>query len=387
MPHIDPLSISSVAGLTCAVMAMVLWGVRRSLPMAMPGVLPWCLAPLLCTASSIFFGLEGLLPPFLVMLAGNALLMSSMGLFYVGSQRFWQRPCSWHSWATAGVALLVAISYFWQIQPDFRARTLLFAGSMAVCAFAHARLLHRHGKGFSCRLMVIVLVLLCMVMVLRASTTFWFDEPGSTRLMRAPMQQIYAAGFHLSALLLSIGALLMVSERVRYEFEHQASHDSLTGALTRRTLFQVGEKEWSRWKRYARPFSVLLLDIDRFKDINDQWGHPIGDRVLQDCTALIASRLRNGDVLGRYGGEEFVVVLRETGSAAAWTAAERIRQALERQASADIPAYTASIGVATVTDADVDFSALLKRADTGLYQAKASGRNRSVALMIENTNA
>jgi diguanylate cyclase (GGDEF)-like protein len=380
MPHIDPLSISSVAGLTCAVMALVLWGMRRSLPVAIPGVLAWCLAPLLCTASSVFFGLEGLLHPFLVMLAGNALLMIGMNLFYFGSQRFWQQPCPWRAWAAAGVALLAAMGFFWCFQPDFRARTLLFAGSMAICTFMHARLLYLHGKGFSCRLMVIVLTLLCMVMALRAATTFWLDEPTSNRLMRAPMQQIYAASFHLSALLLSIGALLMVSERVRFEFEHQASHDSLTGALTRRTLYQTGEKEWSRWKRYARPFSVLLLDIDCFKNINDQWGHPVGDRVLQDCTARIASQLRTGDVVGRYGGEEFVVVLRETDGTAAWTAAERVRRALEQHASPDMPAYTASIGVATATCEDADFSTLLKRADMGLYQAKASGRNRTVAL-------
>ncbi|MEX8194313.1 GGDEF domain-containing protein [Comamonas guangdongensis] len=361
-------------------MTMVLWGVRRNLPVAMPGVPAWSMAPLLCAASTVFFSLDQRLPGFVVMLAGNALLMSGLGLFYFGSLRFWHQSCPWRSWTAGGAALLAAMSYFYCFQPDFRARTMLFAGSMAVCAFAHARLLQRHGKGFSCRLSVIVLATLCGVSMLRAATTFWLDAPDSTRVMQMPMQQLYAVSFHLAALLLSIGGLLMLSERVRYEFEHQASHDSLTGAFTRRTLFQAGEREWTRWTRYGRPFSVLLLDIDRFKSINDRWGHPTGDKVLQECTTLIAALLRSGDALGRYGGEEFVVVLGETDGAAAWMAAERIRQALEQHRAPDLPAYTASIGVATAAAGDTGFGNLLKRADMALYQAKASGRNRSIAL-------
>ena len=380
MPHVDPRSIIYVAGLTGAVMAVVLWGVRRNLPVAMPGVPAWSMAPLLCAASTVFFSLDQRLPGFVVMLAGNALLMGGLGLFYFGSLRFWHRPCPWRSWTAAGAVLLAAMSYFCWFQPDFRARTMLFAVGMAACNFAHARLLQRHGKGFSSRLTAVVLTALCGVSVLRAATTFWLDAPASTRFTQMPMQQLYAVSFHLAALLLSIGGLLMLSERVRFEFEHLASHDSLTGALTRRTLFQAGEREWTRWMRHGRPFSVLLLDIDRFKSINDQWGHPTGDKVLQGCTALIASRLRGGDALGRYGGEEFIVVLGETDGAAAWMAAERIRQALEQHRAPDIPAYTASIGVATAAEGDAGLGCLLKRADMGLYQAKAAGRNRSVAL-------
>ena len=381
MSPITPLALISVAGLTNAFLGVVLWGVRRHLPFAIPGALPWSLAPLLCTASTFFFGLERVLPASIVMLCGNALLMSGLGFFYFGSQMFLRQRCTWRAWALVGTALLAGLGLFWWIQPDFRARTLLFTSVAAICNGAHAWLLLRHGSGFAARLMAQVLVVLCSVLVLRAATTFWLDAPDSTRTTQALMQQIYAVSLHLSALLLSIGCLLMISERVRHEFEYQATHDSLTGTLTRRGIFQACEVEWARWQRYGRSFSVLLLDIDHFKRINDRWGHQAGDRVLQDCTRKIMARLRNTDVVGRYGGEEFVVLLREADTEAAQAAAERIRQGLEPRTTApDIPAYTASLGVATAAAEDDCFDAMLKRADMGLYQAKASGRNQVAAL-------
>ena len=381
MSPITPLALISVAGLTNAFLGVVLWGVRRHLPFTIPGALPWSLAPLLCTGSTFFFGLERVLPASIVMLCGNALLMSGLGFFYFGSQLFLRQRCTWQAWALAGAALLAGLGVFWWIQPDFRARTVLFASAAAICSGAHAWLLLRHGRGFAARLMAQVLLVLCSVLVLRAATTFWHDAPDSTRTTQALMQQVYAVSLHLSALLLSIGSLLMISERVRYEFEYQATHDGLTGALTRRGIFQACEAEWARWQRYGRPFSVLLLDIDHFKRINDRWGHQAGDRVLQDCTRQIMARLRSTDVLGRYGGEEFVVLLQEADAEAAQAAAERIRQSLRLQAAIPgIPEYTASIGVATATAEDDCFDAMLKRADMGLYQAKASGRNQVVAL-------
>jgi len=128
--------------------------------------------------------------------------------------------------------------------------------------------------------------------------------------------------------------------------------------------------------------ALLMLDIDNFKSINDTWGHTTGDRVLMDAVLRAETAIRSIDYFARVGGEEFAVLLPETGRSAGVKVAERIRVTMEGSAKAfhlegqpDTPAYTVSIGLAMLRDSD-SFQELMRRADAALYAAKASGRNR-----------
>lgn len=160
--------------------------------------------------------------------------------------------------------------------------------------------------------------------------------------------------------------------------------DSLTQVLNRRALAQRLEAELDRARRYGLVLSLLMVDLDHFKQVNDRFGHPVGDDVLREVARLLQQEARSVDIVARYGGEEFVAVLPETGEEGAVAFAERVRQKVERQplnlGGIGGLGITVSIGVATVPSPRVDTSDdLVALADEALYRAKAEGRNRVCA--------
>ncbi|MGE0357777.1 MAG: diguanylate cyclase [Burkholderiales bacterium] len=170
--------------------------------------------------------------------------------------------------------------------------------------------------------------------------------------------------------------------RVAKLLEMQAHTDSLTGLANRRRFFEMAEAELARARRYDAPLSMLMLDIDHFKEVNDTHGHRAGDRVLQSLARTCLGVLRNVDVVGRVGGEEFAILLPETGLEGARDVAERLREAVERSAVArdeGVPLrITVSVGVAVLSEG-VNLDTLLSQSDAALYDAKHRGRNRVCA--------
>lgn len=367
-----------MAGLIGIVMGLVLLGLRRSYPPSIRGMRLWGAAPLLCASSTLFYGLDGVLPPTLVALTGNALLLVGVTLFLLGSEQLYGLPSSGRRWAAVIAVVLLALAFFMHAYPDYRIRVLVFSGTLAAIVAEHARLLGRHGsQDFAPRFTAMVLWGQAAVLVCRAVSTLWLDQADTQRFAQSFVQTLYIAAFSFSVLLVSIGVLLMAGERVRAEFEHLATHDSLTGAHTRRAVLAACADELARWSRYGKPFSLLILDIDHFKRINDTHGHLAGDQVLTHFVRLAHSHLRSADRLGRYGGEEFVVLLPETASADAQAVAERMRAALDATPeAAGLPHCTVSIGVTTAQPGDKSVDTLIARADAALYEAKAQGRNQ-----------
>lgn len=155
--------------------------------------------------------------------------------------------------------------------------------------------------------------------------------------------------------------------------------DNLTGLANRREFDDVLAREFARARRYGRRFSVLTLDVDYFKNVNDTYGHPRGDDVLMGIGRLIKGRLRANDLAARLGGEEFALILPETELAGAATVAEQLRAETEALVSASEGSeikVTISIGCAELTPDDQDGLSLFRRSDEKLYEAKSAGRNR-----------
>ncbi|MGD8783448.1 MAG: diguanylate cyclase [Thioalkalispiraceae bacterium] len=168
-------------------------------------------------------------------------------------------------------------------------------------------------------------------------------------------------------------------KRMETQLINLALFDSLTGALSRPAFMEQSTKELSRSMRFHRPLSVMMIDIDHFKAINDNYGHAAGDNVLQIFVEAIQEVIRSTDFLGRVGGEEFALLLPDTSAPAAAHLAERIRERITRYpylAGDMLIEVTASLGVAEFQSEDRDIKTLLNRADEALYQAKQSGRNR-----------
>jgi diguanylate cyclase (GGDEF)-like protein len=170
------------------------------------------------------------------------------------------------------------------------------------------------------------------------------------------------------------------SKAARDEFAEQATRDPLTGLFNRRQLDVLSGEAIAVAKRYGRDLSCLMVDLDRFKSVNDQHGHAAGDTVLREAARRFAESIRAADILGRYGGEEFLLLLPETGALAAVTAANKLRSALAASPF-DLGALdlqvTASIGVAAWHDGMSASASLYAAADEALYRAKELGRNRT----------
>jgi diguanylate cyclase (GGDEF)-like protein len=156
-----------------------------------------------------------------------------------------------------------------------------------------------------------------------------------------------------------------------------AVSDELTGISNRRHFFEVAERDVAKARRSGRPLVVVMADIDHFKRVNDTYGHPTGDDVIRVVASRLAAEIRATDLLGRYGGEEFALVLLD--AAVGSDLPERLRQAIgdvpiqTRSGPLDI---TVSIGMTRLLPDDVDIAAPLARADQGLYEAKRNGRNQ-----------
>ncbi|WP_424768390.1 diguanylate cyclase [Paenibacillus sp. sgz302251] len=158
------------------------------------------------------------------------------------------------------------------------------------------------------------------------------------------------------------------------QLETLALTDELTGLNNRRYFQESLVANIALYNRVQLPFSILLLDIDHFKRINDTYGHPVGDKILQKLAKLIKFESREVDIVARYGGEEFVIILPNTNQSGAVQAAERCRKTIEKASWDDEYFITVSIGVATISHGDNDHTLLVK-ADRALYASKSSGRN------------
>lgn len=201
----------------------------------------------------------------------------------------------------------------------------------------------------------------------------------------------YASLAGLIAFSLSLFMIAMAIQALSYlhlvadthnKLAAEASTDTLTGIANRRYLMRYATNEILRAQRYSRPLSLLMLDLDRFKEVNDRYGHSWGDEVLKAAAAATQTVLRSTDLLGRYGGEEFAVLMPETTTEEAVNVAERIREAVSAilldTGNGEIT-IRVSIGVASLSATEADLHSLIDRADAALYSAKRGGRDRVVS--------
>lgn len=166
--------------------------------------------------------------------------------------------------------------------------------------------------------------------------------------------------------------------------QEQAQRDPLTGLANRRYFLEMGHMEQARASRYGHPMSALMLDLDHFKQVNDTYGHKMGDEVLQKLSELLIANKREPDIAARWGGEEFVLLLPNTDSAAAVQIAERLRDAIAQSAvrtdAGETIRFTTSVGVAQLGGEATTLEHLLEQADRALYEAKRTGRNKVCAV-------
>jgi diguanylate cyclase (GGDEF)-like protein len=296
--------------------------------------------------------------------------------------------------ALAGLvaAYLLAALYFSAVMPNVSARIAMVSSYGAVMGILCAVDLLRNARRFpSTPVSVVGFILLghAGVNVLRASLSL-ADSPLPDLLAPSAVQTLAFLENLLVFVASGIGFVIMTTERLQADLRRAATYDALTGILNRRAFLDLAEREMARARRSGAPYALLVMDIDYFKQVNDTFGHQAGDAVLKAITMAITGSLRQVDLFGRFGGEEFCILLPETREDAARVVAERICATIaDLQVAHDgnVISTTVSIGVAEGTTATKAFDSIVADADLALYRAKESGRNRVIVHQPESAGA
>jgi diguanylate cyclase (GGDEF)-like protein len=344
---------------------------------------PWGKAMLLLAAGLLGLALRGAIPDWVSIAVANTVIVAALVLalrslrLFVGSP-----PRDVAGWSLTGLLFTYLLS-FTVLWPSNGARTIAIAVALAIVAARAALLLQRRGPPacrLSCRFAEIVFWVVAALSAARGAATLVVPSENvmAPEALNAATFLAYA-GFIIAS---TLGVMWMEIESLQAELVRSARYDSLTGLYNRGTFLAEFEREVSRSARGGPAFSLAIFDLDRFKLLNDRYGHPVGDRVLKAFADALRASIRKHDVVGRYGGEEFALLMPQTGKDTAVRVAERVRRELEaRGVSVDGTRVEVSVsgGIASYGIDGQDWDALLTAADHALYEAKYAGRNRICA--------
>jgi diguanylate cyclase (GGDEF)-like protein len=310
----------------------------------------------------------------------NAILATAYGMMWAGVRNFDGRAAS-APLVLAGAAIWLVACRIEVFFSSPQARTALMSAIVASYSLLSAWELWRgRREGLMFRLPVILLLFVhTAFFVVRIPLASALLLPTDSEEIRSGWWTftIFEAVFFAFCIPYLFGA--MARERMVLGYKHASLIDPLTGVGNRRAFFERGEKLLHRSAFDSRPAALLLFDLDRFKRINDTFGHHIGDQVLMDFCGAATAALRPDDLFGRLGGEEFASLLPDTSLDEGLVIAERIRSNFEAAVlaiGANTLAATVSVGVAMSIDPSRNLANLIKAADRALYRAKANGRNR-----------
>ncbi|MFC5548867.1 sensor domain-containing diguanylate cyclase [Massilia aerilata] len=364
-----------------AVMLLVLSSLRKS---GARGIREWSAANALAVVSLPLFAARGVAPDFLSIEVANTLLLGTTVLMLAGFRRHLDLDLPCHRLAACvglGLAAILALHHgVDSVGGRVVAMSLLHGALLAEMGVVVWRQLARTGRRYPALFTVCAAFLNAAVQLVRALV--YGAQAAGVQLPweDATVSMVFFSAGALSLPALTLGAVMMANAELIARARHAADHDHLTGARSRRAFFDLATREQARALRREARLSLLLFDVDHFKRINDTHGHAAGDRVLVDIVERTCAVVRSIDTVARLGGEEFAVLLPDTGADTALLVAERLRHALEHvlELPSGLPVgYTVSIGVATL-GAGESIDAMLSRADAALYAAKASGRNAAV---------
>lgn len=337
----------------------------------------------------LFVALRGFIPDFLSIILGNILVVYSAILVYEGVQRFYGRPTfSWLNYSFLGVYIPLQ-SYFTYLVPNINARVALSSLVMAVLVLHSGMKLFQYSipelketsqsAGYLFIFTALFPFIRGIFALLQPEPIDFFHDVLNSWFSVVFIVSIVAWTFFF--FFLNSARLELDLETARVELDLLARTDPLTNLYNRRHFDEHAEIEFEHAKRHERSLSFLFVDIDNFKLINDTYGHIAGDKVLLSISATIQSLVRAYDLVARYGGDEFIIMLMDAGKKETCAIAERMRKAVEKipvEIDSGSLHVCLSTGVATLDPGDMDLGMVLKRGDDALYQAKQQGRNRVV---------
>ena len=376
---LDPAVAIATSALMSTVLLVLLGSLLRS---GIPGVREWFAANLGMVVALSFILLRGRIPDALSVVAANMLMALSAVTYYAGCARFLGRPARWPLLSASLLPLGFALVYWRYAVDSIPIRVLATTLFSAVVCVAVALLVLRHrpsGRSAYPYWVTTVTAFLFALCQLARGIYFMTLDGGSSPLMFASTGSVIllVAGAAIMPTL-SMSAMMMVHNVLLADAREAANRDFLTGALSRKGFEALARTQLGEAGRKSLPVSLLIVDLDHFKSINDTLGHAGGDAVLREFVRVTQMQLRRSDVLGRMGGEEFAVLLPATEPDDAQRLAERLRKAVIAKpviTGSGSCTYSISVGIASWRSGET-LDPLSTRADNALYEAKRSGRNR-----------
>ncbi len=371
-----------VTGLMAGVMGII-WRTQKTYP----GVGFWALSNLSAAFGFLFIGLRGVAPDLVTVLLGNFLAIGTMALAYGGNRSFVGLEDDHRTSFLVMAVTMAGIFAFTYIYPDILPRIFIASAATFIFSMLSFRVFLSAPK--QRRTIVYTLVgyshlVFALLMIVRTAATFSYSRLDQF-FQPDWIQAIFFMVFIVFAIIWTFNYVVLNNERLHIDLRTAeaellklATTDHLTGIANTRAFFDAAETEIKRSRRHKIPLSLVLLDIDHFKRINDTHGHAAGDRVLRECSRLFSEITRQNDALGRIGGEEFAILLTHTDLARGRAVAESFRKAVEEmriELGEEQLRLTASFGVAAFRPSDT-LESFLQRADKNLYRAKELGRNR-----------
>ncbi len=344
------------------------------------GMLYWAWGFVLHTLTYVLFVLRGQVSDLVSVVLANTLLAVSFALISEGVQQFLQ--VRWSRWLVWAPVPLVAVSFFALLG---HAQTRIILSGLIIawqCALIAWQLGSHRDKvvGRGAYFVIGSFLAISAAFLLRTVGALSGEVSIGSITTSNPLQSATFLFVSVALMMVCQGVVLMTNERADERNRLLAMQDELTGLSNRRFITEALVMQLAQARRNGKPVSVLMIDVDHFKAINDTYGHLSGDRVLRNLATSLRSRLRAQDMAGRWGGEEFLVVLPDTDATGAAILAGNLRAEVEdarwsAQDGRSIP-LTLSIGVHTCDSATEELDTVISAADQALYRAKQAGRNR-----------
>jgi diguanylate cyclase (GGDEF)-like protein len=384
--RIDLATVALLGALQALLLAPLLLAATRTYAgVARTSLRIWGTVLLLQALGWVLMGLRGHVSDWLSIVLANGVLMISYAETTRALRLLLGAPQRRRLLAGIGVAGWLGIAWFGVGMPDYRLRVYIVSLALGTYLLLLAWPLRhalRRGGSTAQRVMLVVLLAAVLVWCARLGGLVFHPLSATGMLVYTPTNlanMIYSA---VEPTLASVGFLLMYNEAVQAELYRLARTDPLTGTLNRLALGEESHRLFRQANR-SGTLAVLIIDVDHFKRINDDFGHATGDRMLVALATGIRTLLQPPAVLGRMGGEEFLVLLPGMGVAEAMALAERLRVAViaMRPPVPGVPGVTISAGIAAYRPEDANVDALILRADRALYDAKRAGRNRVAPAM------
>lgn len=375
-----PLIILTISCFVALAMGAILFTIAKTYPKSIRGLTEWSLAALVIGLSLPLFIARGVIPDAFSIVLANLMILIGFMMMNQGVRKFsGATPRISRAVLAAFVLSYVSLfAWFTYIQPHIGMRiATMSVFTLVVIADQLILVLRKLPRTAGRHILVSSLAILIGSRVMRlGGLLLGFDLP--TGVFDPSIAQLVYIG--LPSITIPLGAIsliMLASEKLQRDLEFVSRYDDLTQCLNKKSAMEELQREVARAKRHGNRLSIMIIDLDNFKAINDTHGHLEGDKVLVDFSGKAKTSLRETDRLTRFGGDEFMAVLPDTDIEQASLIANRLHEAGKE---AQPIAWSVSIGISEWLDPDDSLAALLTRADKALYKAKALGRNQTQSI-------